>query len=234
MCRGWRAVSDRAATHLEAMSDEAPDPPPRLLFGKITPANAHATINRLAIAWSVIVAVQIFEIGAYFGIDQLPCILLLLHLWSVAGVYFVRSRKSRAVAVAQFAYVVLVAYTALFPFFLDGTPLANVLRVLQSIFMAGVAWRGVRATWVHHSAVNLRTDWKRVAAILGFMAIVVSSIYVGTRAGLELIDHDIDALAKRRAVEAVLATFPLAMGLLTWKFPFARRDMAKDVAKIFE
>jgi len=216
------------------MSDEPPDPPPRLLFGKITPGNAHATINRFVIVWSVIVAVQIFEIGAYFGIDQLPWILLLLHLWSVAGVYFVRSRKSRAVAVGQFVYVVLVAFTALFPYVPDGTPLSNVLRLLQVIFMGWVAWRGAHATWVHHRAANLRTEWKHVVAVLGLMAIAIPVTLVGTAVAFQFMHSDADSFAVVRAVKAAVASFPLIMGLLTWKYPFAGRDTVKHVAEVFE
>jgi len=217
------------------MSDEPPDPRPRLLFGKITPGNAHAIINGFVIAWSVIVAVQIFEIGVYFGINQLPWILLLVHLWSAAGVYFVRSRMSRAVAVAQFAYVVLVAFTALFPFVQDGTPLSRVLGPLLAIFMARIAWRGLLATGVHHHAANLRTEWKRVVAISALAAAIVPCIAVAAVIGMDRIAYpDTDEREVRLAIEIALASFPLIMGILTWKYPFAKRDMAKNVAEVFE
>jgi hypothetical protein len=75
--------------------------PPRLLFGRITPANARATLNSVAIAWSAIVAIQILGIATHFGIGGLPYLVLSLHWWSAAGAYFVWSRKSRAVAIAH-------------------------------------------------------------------------------------------------------------------------------------
>jgi hypothetical protein len=123
MCRRWRAAGERAATPLEAMSDEPPDPPPRLLFGKITPGNAHATLNRVAIAWTVIIAVQISERRVDFDPYSWPLITFQIQLWAAAGAYFVRSRKSRVVAIAQFAYVLLGGFTAHIPYVRDQTPL---------------------------------------------------------------------------------------------------------------
>lgn len=215
------------------MSDDPRGPPPRRLFGRITAGNVHATISRVAIAWAVVVAVQIFEIWVNFDTDQLPGLVVAFHLWSAAGAYFLWTRKSRAVAIAQFAYVILVFFTALIPYVRDGTLLSRILGLLLSIFMVGLAGCGVYATWVHHRAANLRTEWKHVALILGLLAIVIPCI-VGAVAAMDFMYPDADKFAMRHAVEAALASIPLAAGVVTWKFPFARRDTARDVVAVFE
>ena len=128
-------------------------------------------------------------------------------------------------ALAQFTYVILVALTASLPYVSDVT-LSNVLGIVMGIFMAGVAWRNLRATWVYHRAVQSRTDWKHVALVLGLTAIVVPCGLFGTLAAARWLDSDV--------VELALSVVPLIMGALTWMFPFAKHVVAKDVTSVFD
>lgn len=185
-------------------------------------------------AWIVVVVIQIAGIVAHFGIDQLPYLVVALHLWAAAGAYFLHSRKSRAVAIAQLAYIALVTWTALFPFIPDGASLEKILTLLQSIFMIWLAWRGIRAAWVCHRAANLRVQWKHVAAVGTLMALAIPGIFAGTVVVFRFFYTGVDYLTADHVVRGSVASFPIIMGMLTWKFPFVRRDMAKDVATVFE
>ena len=203
------------------------------LFGEITPANAGWTISRLVIAWFFVVAFQLLALGANFGVSEIPRVVASFHLWSLAGAYFIWSRKSRAVALAQFAYVILVAFTAMIPYVSDVPP-SNLLGILLGIFMAGVAWRNLHATWIYQRAATSRTEWKHVAVVAGLMAISVPGVVFGTIAAMEWLYPDADKLEVEAAAGTSFATFPLMMGLLTWKFPFAKCPATKDVAAVFD
>lgn len=216
------------------MPDDAPGPPPRLLFGKITPGNADATINRLALFWAAIVAVQLLGIAEKFDVSSLPWIVISFYVWSAAGAYFVWSRKSRAVAFAQLAYVILLATTALFPLVRDGSRLSRALGLSQVIFMAWIGWRALCATWVHHRAANSRIEWRCVVAVSGLMVVAIPCVAFAALAGLPLIDRDADPLTERHAVEAAFAVLPLIMALLTRKYHFAKADVSKVIPRIFE
>jgi len=206
------------------------------LFGRISADTAKERIGQLCKAWLVIGGVQalVFFLLLLNGRGD-PLLGALSTLLAAVGGYFLGARKSRAVAVVLFIYSLSVAIPAVAGF----SRRPNAVGIALAALFVLISWRGLRATWVYHRAMGLRTAWKRVVLISGLATLVSILAFIGMAVAVAILHPDSrDESVKRLMGELFMIlvglSFVLIVAPLTRRYPFARRPEAIEVAGVFD
>jgi hypothetical protein len=208
-----------------------------ILYGSIEPDTVEVTVRRLRNTWFAVAGWQAaMQTIVMLNTGAFTADLLDAAICAIGG-YFLGTRKSRSVAISLFAYS-LASAALTFADKFGAAPGGT--NIILAVVVVAIGWRGIRATWVHHSSNGLRTAWKRVIAISSLAALVSIVVIVGLSLGIAFtsLGHDNDSLVGSLAVGALLGSILIVMAPLTWWYPFARPDPraahTTAVAKVFD
>ncbi len=192
-------------------------------FGPITSDNAETVVRQSSKAWIGLgfLNVAVFSFislanGAYSAnlVDGILCI--------VCG-YFLRRRKSRALATGLLVYAIYVAgITALGRFKIIEPQGGN--NIILAAMVIVVGWRGWRAVYIYHNDIGDKISWWPVCwistsiLVVGGSVLIVSWIVAAT-----LIPGSDEYLAGQIAVSTVSVVAAMQLALLTRWFPFHKQ-----------
>ena len=195
---------------------------------RLAPENSGGAIRTLSLVWFALVVLQALDLLYLVHLNMETFSALFIVPCGAAAGYFLRSRKSRAVAVAMAIDAVLSASEASST---DFDTLNKVLTGALGVLFVLVAWRAVAATWVFQRARHARIRWLRVVliplgAVLGGF---VSGIAVVLTAGHGANAGQTDFIVGLGA----FAGFALTFALLTYVRPLATAAAEENVAQVF-
>ncbi len=206
----------------------------RTWWAPVTDDTAEAVIKDTANTWLVVAALQALLMGFLVASGAFPSGDLADPVAAALGAYFLRTRRSRALAVL----LLLLAIA-------EGTAtvaaMAHLMTGGTNIFLAVIivfaSFRGVQATWRYQRLRGARTHWGRtiafsvLALVLSFVvfaAVAVASVVLNQRGA------HVDAnLLNLLYAGALLLPASLSMALLTRKWPLATAPATKDLSQTF-
>ena len=196
-------------------------------FGPITDDNIDQAIKTISTGWYSVAVLQGLLLTFLVVMQAFPSGDLIDPFAAAFGGYFIRSRKSRALAVALFLYslaVLAITVAAKLGMAQGGT---NIILALVVVY---IGWRGIPATWFYQRRRCADIQWGRTVlislatALTGFVGIIAAAIIIGIAEGM---GKPIPA-SYTGLLYAALVFFPtvLTIALLTRKWPLARPDDA--------
>lgn len=196
-------------------------------FGKITDDNVDATIKNLAGSWYALAVVQAVVLTILVFAQGYSAAQLVDPFAAAAGGYFLRSRKSRALAIVLFLYSLFILATTVAARLGAGQGGTN---IILAIIVAYVGWRGIPATWFYQHRRCAEVRWGPTILIsLATVGCVLACIF-GVAIALAVAEQ-MGTPASKAVSEfsyAAAEFFPavLLIAALTLRWPFTQPDAA--------
>ncbi|GIK99536.1 MAG: hypothetical protein BroJett029_37450 [Alphaproteobacteria bacterium] len=187
----------------------------------ITPDTVDETIRRLSRAWYIFAGAHSLLVVAV-AFNGAPVIELILDpIGCAAAGYFLYRRKSRFLAVALFAYALLMAAVTVAARFGLTEGGRNVVLALVVVW---IGWRGVQATRSYAQGEELTIRWRNVALVFAISLVTAVVVWALAIVLWTLVaPNDSGDLVAVLISYLAFATFVVAITALTTVMPFEVR-----------